>query len=322
MAAGTTPVEEAEERTARPKERRTPADVGFGILAYGMWGLIPLYFKTVAQVAPLEVLGHRVVWSFVVLSLLTCTLGRWSEVWRYVRNARVMLILCLGSLLIAANWLTFIYAVLSGQVLQASLGYFLGPLANVLLGTLLFRERLRALAKISVLVATAGVVVMTLRVGSLPWIALVLATTGALHSVTRKLVPTDGFMSLVLETCVVMPVAAAFLVGLGVTNHATGNTLPLFPLLMLGGPVTVTPFLCFGRAVRRLPLTTMGILLYLLPTLQFFLAVVLFREPFSLTQLAAFACIWTAIVLYATDAYLTLRRNQSPSESPLVLDPE
>jgi chloramphenicol-sensitive protein RarD len=301
-------------------ESRFNPDVIFGILAYVLWGLIPLYFKTVAEVASAEVLAHRVLWSFVVLVLITGLLGRWREAVVTLHHGKTMFLLGLGSFLIACNWLTFIHAVSSKQVLQSSLGYFLGPLINVLLGTVIFRERLRWMQMLSVAIAAVGVLVLALKVGQMPWIAIILALTGAFHALTRKLVATDSLMSLTLETLVALPIALGYLFFLVKAHDVSGNTFSLFFLLMLAGPVTTVPFLCFGRAVQHLPLTTMGILLYLMPSIQFFLAVLVFHEPFSTSQLAAFICIWVAIAIYATDSYRTTRRNHSHFNS-LEMDP-
>ena len=281
----------------------------YGIAAYVMWGLIPLYFKTVAQVAPVEVLVHRIVWSFVMLLAVVGIVGRWGELKRNLHDRRLMWTLGFGTLLMSANWLTFIYAVMSKQVLQSSLGYFLGPLANVLLGTVFLLDRLRPLQIISVVVAAIGVVVLAVTVGQISWIALTLAITGACHSMLRKLVSTDGLLSLMLETLIMMPIAAIYFVFAAATGKVAENSAELFGLLMLGGPVATVPLLLFGRAVRLLRLSTMGLLQYLMPSIQFVLAIGVFRESFSMSQLASFMCIWTAIGIYTADSYRAMRQT-------------
>ena len=274
----------------------------FGIAAYGLWGLIPLYFKAVAHVAPAEVLAHRALWSFVVLAVLVRLVGRWGETWRALRQRRLALMLGVSSLFIAANWLLFIYAVVSRQVLEASLGYFINPLVNVLLGVAFLRERLRPYQCLSIALAAVGVLVLTGLVGQMPWLALSLAMTFGLYGLMRKLMPVDGLVSLTVETLAMLPFAVGYVIYLGAVGKSECTSPTTFGLLMLSGVVTTVPLLFFGAAARRLRLSTMGILQYLTPTLQFSLAVVAFREPFSSAQLVSFACIWVAILVYTVDA--------------------
>jgi chloramphenicol-sensitive protein RarD len=292
----------------------------YGVIAYGLWGMIPLYFKAVAQVSPLEVMAHRALWSFVILTVLVRFLGRWSEVWRELQSGKLVLMLGLSSLLVAANWLTFIYAVTSGQVLQASLGYFINPLVNVLLGVVFLRERLRPYQMLSLVIALAGVLVLAAMIGQVPWIALALALTFGCYALLRKIVPVDGLVSLTVETLFMTPVALAYLSYLAATAQVTGNRPEILGLLALGGPITTIPLLFFGAAARRLRLATLGILQYLTPSLQFSLAVVAFREPFSTAQLASFACIWTAIAIYTADSYRAARQARSDLIEPFGVD--
>jgi chloramphenicol-sensitive protein RarD len=289
----------------------------YGIAAYGTWGFFPLYFKAVAAVSPAVVMAHRAVWSFVVLAVLVAALGRWKELWHRLRDRQLLLKLVLSTLLIAANWLTFIYAVASAQVLQASLGYFINPLVNVLLGVVLLGERLRPRQAMSIALALLGVLVLAVFVGEVPWLALTMALTFSLYSLMRKIMPVDAVTSLTVETMVMAPAALAYL---GCVAAAGGGG-PLDPrmlgLLILGGPVTTVPLLLFGAAARRLRLATLGILQYLSPTLQFSLAVLAFGEPFSTVQLVSFACIWAAVLIYAADS-LTAPRP----ERVAVLEPD
>jgi chloramphenicol-sensitive protein RarD len=279
----------------------------YGIAAYGSWGIFPLYFKTVASVPPVEVLAHRALWSFVMLAVLVGLLGRWKEVWRELHSRKLLLMLALSTLFIAANWLMFIYAVTSGQVLQASLGYFINPLVNVLLGVLFLRERLRPRQTLSIGLALIGVLVLTAFVGKVPWVALTLALTFSFYALMRKLMPVDGFVSLAVETLLMVPVALAYLGYLAATSSHEPLRLSTVGLLMLSGPITTVPLLFFGSAARRLRLSTMGILQYLSPSLQFLLAVLVFGEPFSSAQLLSFACIWAAVLIYATDSLRAVR---------------
>ena len=268
----------------------------------------------------MEVLAHRVLWSFVMVALLACLLGRWSELRRNLRNRKVLGLLSLSASIMAVNWLTFIYAVLSNQVLQASLAYFTAPLVSTLLGAVFLHERPSPLQVLSMAVAAAGVLVLTRAVGHMPWLALAIALSGCFYGLIRKITPTDGFISLSVETLVMTPVVLAYLGYLAVTGRATGNSFPLFGLLMLAGPVTTVPFLCFGRAIHGLRLSTMGILQYFTPSIQFLLAVWLFHEPFSSAELVSFAFIWTAIGIYTADSYWALRQARLRPIEPLMIE--
>jgi chloramphenicol-sensitive protein RarD len=219
-----------------------------------------------------------------------------------------MLILGLNALLMAANWLTFIYSVVSGQVVQASLGYFINPLVNVLLGVVFLRERLRPCQTLSIVLAAVGVLVLTGLIGEVPWIALTLASTFALYALMRKKTPVDGLASVTVETLAMTPFALAYLGYLAATANVTGSGPETIGLLMLSGLVTTVPLLCFAAAARRLPLSTLGILQYLSPTLQFLVAVVGFAEPFSSAQMIGFACIWTGIGIYTADSFRAARQ--------------
>lgn len=279
----------------------------YGIAAHGLWGLFPLYFKTVVQIAPAEVLAHRVLWAFVILLGLVRLLGRWDEVRNELRSRRLVLMLGLSGTLIAVNWLTFIYAVSTNQVLQASLGYFIGPLVSVLLGVVFFRERLWPNQILAIGLATVGVLVLAGFVGQIPWVALTLACTGSFHLLIRKMAPVDGLVSLAVEILVVSPAALVYLGYLAATSELTGRSPSMIGLLMLSGPMTVVPFLFYGAAARKLRLSTMGILQYLTPSLQFLLAVAVFRESFSFVQLISFVCVWTAVAIFTVDSYRASR---------------
>ncbi|MEI8374123.1 MAG: EamA family transporter RarD [Planctomycetota bacterium] len=293
----------------------------YAIAAYGSWGLFPLYFKAVAGVAPVEVLAHRALWSFVVLAVLVAVLGRWTELGRELRSGKLLAMLGLSTLLIAVNWLLFIHAVVSGQVLQASLGYFLNPLINVLLGVVFLRERLRPYQTLSIMLALVGVVVLVCFLGEVPWIALTLALTFGLYGLMRKILPVDGLVSLTVETLAMAPVALAYIGYLGATRPGAGSSLGTLGLLALSGPVTTIPLLFFGAAARQLRLSTMGILQYLSPSLQFLLAVVAFREPFSMAQIVSFGCIWTAIAIYTAVSFRAARHDRMALVEPFGADP-
>ncbi len=213
----------------------------------------------------------------------------------------------LSTLFIAANWLLFIYAVGSGHVLEASLGYFINPLVHVLLGVLFLRERLRPRQILSIALAVIGVMVLVVLVGDVPWIALSLALTFSLYALMRKLMPVDGLLSLTVETLLIAPASLAYLGYLAAHSSREPMGCGMLGLLVLSGPMTTVPLLFFGAAARRLRLATMGFLQYISPTLQFLLAVVAFGEPFSRGQLLSFACIWAAVLIYAVDSLSAAR---------------
>lgn len=274
----------------------------YGIAAYGLWGLIPLYFKTVANIASSEVLAHRALWSFVTLSIVVGIFGRWGDVRRSLADGRLSLMLVSNSFVIALNWFLFIYAVETRQVLQSSLGYFIAPLASVLFGIVLLRESLRPYQIASIALASVGMIVLATAVGQFPWLSIALAVSMALYGLIRKLAPVGSLMATTIETMTMTPAALAYIGYLNMTGKTTCSGPPMLWLLMLAGPVTTIPLLLFGGATRRLRLSTMGFLQYLTPSLQFLLAVVVFGEPFSQPQIVGFSCIWTAIAIYTLDS--------------------
>ena len=293
----------------------------YGAAAYALWGLLPLYFKALAHVLPLEILAHRIVWSVVLLAGVIALWNRWGEVGRVISSPRILGTLVLTTVFIGLNWLMYIYSVSSNQVIQASLGYFINPLVNVALGVLVLRERLRRWQVAGLLLAGVGVLNLTLLAGEVPWIALTLAVSFGFYALLRKLVPVDGITGLFFETTLLLPLSAGYALFLqstgeaqfGVASHAT--TL----LMIFSGLATAIPLILFAGAARRLPLTTLGFLQYLAPTLQFLLAVLVFGEPFSLAQLASFTCIWGAIAIYSVDsvrAYRAATRVQTVRLEP------
>ena len=208
------------------EQSRSRQGVVYGIAAYGLWGLIPLYFKSVAAVAPTEVLAHRAWWSFALLAICVYLLGRWDDLWRKLHDGKAAGLLAASGLLMALNWLTFIYAVQSGQVVQASLGYFITPLATVLLGVVLLGERLRPCQIVSLVLAALGMLVLTGLVGRFPWVSLALALTMAFYGLLRKITPVDSLMCVTVETLFMTPVALAYLGYLGVAGKTGGGGLP------------------------------------------------------------------------------------------------
>ncbi|HOX25288.1 MAG TPA: EamA family transporter RarD [Candidatus Krumholzibacteria bacterium] len=301
-----------------PADRSSTHGVWYGLAAYVWWGLCPIYFKAVAHVPPGEILAHRIVWSLVLLVLLLGRRGDLATAWRTVRDRRTLAVLAATTVLVAGNWFAFIYAIANDRLLEASLGYFVNPLVNVLLGLVCLRERLRRLQWASLALAAAGVAVMSLRLGGLPAISLFLAFSFGFYGLLRKVTPVGGVVGLAVETALLAPAAlAAFWLWHGrgalVFGHLDRRT---DLLLAASGLVTALPLVWFANSARRLRYATLGFLQYASPTGQFLLAVLVYGEPFSETQLASFALIWCALGLFSVDALRASRRPAAATTSP------
>lgn len=291
----------------------TRTGILYGLACYGWWGIVVVYFKWVDHVAPLELLAHRVSWSFVLIGLLLAYRRRWAETVSHFRQPRVMLTLVATTLLVATNWFTFLWAVIHEQVVQASLGYFINPLFNVVLGFVFLRERLRRPQVVAVALAALGVTVLTIRLGQLPVISLVLAGSFGMYGLLRKTARVDSLVGLTLETLLLLPFTLGYLVWLQAVGSGdfgqVGRSTDV--LLILSGAVTALPLLWFAHAARRLPLTTLGLLMYIAPSLQLGMGVLVFDEPFTWAHAVAFGCIWSGLALYSWDS-LRHRRVRVP----------
>ncbi len=277
----------------------------FGVGAYLCWGVMPLYFKLIAQVDSTEIVAHRIIWSLIFLVILATLWRRWPAIREAAANRRALTILVATSILIAVNWLVYVYAVVSGHVLEGSLGYYLNPLVNVLLGVFLLKERLSRPQIAAVALAAAGVAVLAAGAGSGLWISLTLAISFASYGFLRKVAPVDSLEGLSIETAILAPVALFWVLWLqaegasGFLRFGLGMDL----LLVLGGAVTSIPLLLFTAAARRLPYSTLGFLQYIAPSLQFLLAVVAFGEPLTRAHLLCFGAIWAALVIFTLDGW-------------------
>lgn len=282
-----------------------------GLTAYVTWGLFPLYFKAIAAVPSIEIIVHRVLWSALCGSLLLLV---WKHPgwWRELRdNPRRLAILTLSGSLIAANWLTYVWAVNNGRMVEASLGYYINPLVNVLLGMLLLGERLRPLQWLAVGLAAVGVAQQVWQVGSLPWVSLVLALSFSFYGLIRKKAPVAALPGLVVETWLLVPLAIGWLLlnPMAVSAQASFWTTSQAWWLAAAGPITVMPLICFNAAARHLPYTTLGFLQYIAPTLVLALAVLVYGEHLAASTLLAFAFIWTGLAVYSVDIWLRSRRR-------------
>ena len=288
--------------------------VPLGLAAYAIWGFMPLYFKLLASVQPTEIVAHRILWSVLLLGLLATVLRRWGAIRAALGTGKVLVTLIVTACLVAVNWLVYIYAIVSGHVLEGSLGYYLNPLVNVLLGVVLLKERLTRAQIFACLLAAAGVAVLAAGAGAGLWISLTLALSFASYGFLRKVAPVDALEGLWVETLILAPLAllwVVYLLGQRTAGFAHQG-LRIDLLLILGGAVTALPLLLFTAAAKRLPYSTLGFLQYIAPSIQFLLAVLVYGEPFGRAQALCFAAIWAALAIFSVEAIRTARARISP----------
>jgi len=284
-------------------------------LAYVIWGLFPIYFHALSRVGALQIVLHRSLWCFVSVWLLLVAMRRLQWVPGVVRQPRLLALFALSALLLSCNWLLYVWAVNHGHVVEASLGYFVTPLVNVLLGTCVLGERPRRLQWIAVATAASGVLWLTLTLGRPPWIALGLAGSFGSYGLLRKMAPLGALEGLALETAVLAPVALVALALLspqgGPAGLFAGMDGATIAWLLCAGPITAIPLLLFAGGARRITLATLGTLQYLSPTIQLLLGVVWFGEPLQATRLVGFVLIWAALAIYSADGFLWMRRMRT-----------
>lgn len=283
----------------------------YAACAYVLWGLFPLYFKALAGIASGEVLAHRIVWSLAVVLVLLALKSSWGWIGAAVRQPRVLAGFALSATLIAANWGLYIWAVANGHVVDASLGYFINPLVNVVFGAALLGERLRRLQWVAVGVAAAGVAWLGWATGAVPWIGLVLAFTFASYGLLRKTAALGSLEGLALETALLFPFALgwlAWLVAQGQSGFVSAS-LPMQLLLAAAGPITALPLLLFAAGARRIAFSTLGLLQYIGPSLQFAIGIWIYHEPFDGARATGFALIWVALVIFSFESLWWLRRS-------------
>ena len=282
----------------------------YALGAYITWGLFPFYWKILAGVSALQLLGHRILWSFITLIVLLLISRQWKTI-RNALNRRILVIYSVAAVLIAINWLTYVWAVGQGFIIETSLGYFINPLLSVLLGVIFLRERLRPLQWLPIGLAAVGVLYLTFAYGSLPWVALTLAVSFGFYGLVKKNAPLDALPGLTMETGLLFLPALGFLLysefnGTGAFLHTT----PLLNLMLLGaGLVTMVPLLMFASAAKRIPLTMIGVLQYVNPTIQFLLGTLVYKEPFDHHRLIGFGIVWLALILFVLEGFL--RRPKS-----------
>ena len=276
-----------------------------GLGAYILWGMFPLYWKFLQQVPALQIIGHRITWSFVLLAFVILLKGQWKNFRASVSSFKIFLIYFTASALLSVNWFIYVWGVNSGRIVEASLGYFINPIFCVMLGMIFFHERLRLFQWIPVILATAGVIYLTLQYGRVPWIAITLAFTFGLYGLVKKLAPLDSLFGLTFETAIAFPLALAYLVFAGI--NGTGS----FPsednlsnILLIGtGVVTSVPLLLFASAARQIPLTMIGILQFISPTIQFLIGVLVYNEIFDRSDMIGFGLVWVALIIFWLENY-------------------
>ena len=286
----------------------------YGLGAYVLWGFFPIYWKVLHQVSALQVIGHRIGWSFIVLILYILLTKQWQEFRSVAFKPKTIGIYAVAGVLLSLNWLVYVWGVNAGFIVETSLGYFINPLLSVLLGVVFLRERLRPAQWIPVILAAIGVIYLTVVYGRLPWIALSLAFSFGIYGLVKKLAPLGSLYGLTLETAMVLPIALTYLVfveinGTGAFLH-DGARIDLF--LAGAGVVTTIPLLMFASAAKQIPLTMIGILQYIAPTLQFFIGVFIYKEPFIRSHLIGFGIVWVALIIFWVENLLANRIPMEP----------
>ncbi|MFL6288875.1 MAG: EamA family transporter RarD [Actinomycetes bacterium] len=291
----------------------------FGLGAYLLWGLFPLYFPLLEPTAPVEILANRILWSFVVLVVLVAIGRRWSWVKSLSRDHRRLALLAAAALTLSLNWGVYIYGVNSDQVVQTSLGYFINPLVSVLFGVVVFHERLRGAQWSAVALGAFAVVVLAFDYGNLPWIALVLALCFGTYGLLKKVLDMGSLESLTAETAMLAPLAGGYLLYLLVIgqNSMTSGGTTMDLLLISTGVVTAVPLLLFGAAATRIPLSWVGLLQYVAPILQFVIGVAIYQEPMPASRWIGFALVWAALMILAVDSLAAVRRGRLAPELEL-----
>jgi chloramphenicol-sensitive protein RarD len=290
----------------------------FALTAYIIWGFFPIYFKLLENVPALEIVSNRIVWSFCLLTLLLIIKKQWTNLRAAISGPRMLIVFLISALLLGANWLTYIYGVNAGFIVETSLGYYINPLVSVLLGVIILHEKLRPLQWVSVLLAVIGVGYLSINYGRLPWIALILALTFGLYGLAKKLAPLGSFYGLTLETGLLFLPSLALLLYLAAQGQsALGSSDPLTSLLLvLTGPLTAIPLLLFGAAAQRIDLSMLGFLQYIAPTLQFLIGVLIYHEPFTAATLVGFCIIWAALAILWGEGMIQRQRRMRALSTP------
>ncbi|MCM3636024.1 EamA family transporter RarD [Paenibacillus camelliae] len=289
----------------------------YGLLAYLTWGLLPLYWKLFNAMPAGEILAHRILWSFVFVAVLVTVAKRWKQLKSVVKDRKSRWAVVLCSIFISCNWLLFIWAVNSGNVIETSLGYYMNPLISVVFAVLFLKEKLRAGQWAAIIIAGIGVLLMAVQYGHVPWIAIVLAVSFALYGLAKKVAQLDVLLGLTWETMIVVPIAMIYLTFIQVDGSATVHTLSggSMVLLLLSGAFTALPLFWFAKAAERLPLSMVGFIQYIAPTTSLLLAIFVFDEEFTEAQLVSFTFIWFALIIYTFVSFRKAKASKQLSEA-------
>ncbi len=301
----------SESMTIQNGKRESIVGVWYAIGAFFLWGVLPLYWKALKQIPSSQILAHRIIWSCIFVLFLLLIQKRVREARNSFLSGRNRIYFAVSALCIGINWFIYIWAVNAGHIVETSMGYFINPLLNVLLGVIFLRERLSFWQIVSVCLAFCGVLYMTVQYGKLPWIALSLAVSFGLYGLLRKTSHAESLVGLIFETAILSPIALLYLVVRGVQGAGSfGTVSPLLHILLIcSGIVTAMPLLWFSNGARRIPLSTVGFIQYLAPSLQLFIGVVVFREPFTNVHALSFSLIWGALVIYSLSHTPFLKRH-------------
>lgn len=296
-----------------PAARDDPRGITLALVAYGVWGIVPIYWRLLSNVPPFELTVHRVLWCALFVLAASLARGRWKQLMEIVRNRRLLATLALTSVLISINWTIYIYCVATHQLVESSLGYYINPLVSIVLGVTLFGERLSRLRLIAVLLATGAVVAQSIELGHLPWIAPALALSFGFYGYFRKRVDIDALDGLTVETWILFPLTLGLVLFWGLRGSGAFPTAGLWTdvLLILGGPITALPLAMFAAGARRIRLSTLGFLQYFSPSITLALAVFGFGEPFTQVDAITFGCVWAALMLVALEGRFSRAGNPS-----------
>ncbi len=291
----------------------------FALVAYGLWGLFPIYWKLLHNVSSQEIVAHRIIWSLFFMLILLAATKNIKHFLRHLRNKKILLVYSLAGTLLGINWLTYVWGINAGFIVETSLGYFINPLVSVLLGVIFLKERLNRQQWIAISIAAGGVFYLTIQYGALPWIALTLAFSFGTYGLIKKTAPLNSIDGLTMETLFLFAPALLYVLFLQSTGDGAFGTLSWQTtlLLTLTGIVTAVPLLFFAAAARRIPLSTVGIMQYIAPTLQFSIGIWLYHESFTQTRLIGFSMIWVALVIYTIDSMNSRRQRISAKTTSL-----
>ncbi|MDD9148719.1 EamA family transporter RarD [Sporolactobacillus sp. CQH2019] len=302
-------------------EKRQRAGAVYAVLAYSLWGLLPMYWKLIDQVSAFEILAHRIFWAFIFMIILLIFLGRLGDFFRrfrfFLSHPANLVLIVAASILISINWLVYIWAVNNGHIVESSMGYYINPLVSILLGILFLKEKLTPWQIVAFLLATAGVFIQTIEFGQVPWIAISLALTFGFYGLTKKFIRLDAVLGLTFETLIVTPIAFVYLIYAQMQGTAAfGHSPTLTTVLLIGtGVVTALPLLFFAEGARNISLTMIGFFQYISPTLTLILGVTLYKESFSQAQLISFSFIWLGLLVFSVSPFM--KRRLSPGRRPL-----